>query len=413
VLWVYNAILLAAAVVLAPLWLVWVLLSRRLRRGFFQRLLPLPRSPAGTVWVHAASVGEVEAAAPLIGALVERGVPVVATTLTTTGRDRLRARLPGLRVGLAPLDLPGLVHRSLRRAQVGVLVLVETEIWPNTIWAARSAGIPVLIASARVGDSSFKTYRRLRPLFASVLRGVRIAARSAEDRERFVELGVPDAAAQVTGDLKLDRADPAPMSDPLRAALGPGPFLLGGSTHLGEEEALLRAFEGLRLSGETSLRLLLAPRHPERVGQVVATVRRHGFSVGLRSEGAADRDVVVLDTLGELPTIYPLAELVFGGGTLAPVGGHNLIEPVQAGKVVVHGIYTQNQRSQVQLLAPLGVLHPVASAGELTSVIAALWADPERNAPAARARGELDSHRGATDKTLDLLLELRQQVSGA
>ncbi len=192
----------------------------------------------------------------------------------------------------------------------------------------------------------------------------------------------------------------------LRRALGAGPFLVGGSTHAGEEEALISAWQELRAGPAPALRLILAPRHPERVPQVRASVRRHGVSVGLRSAGAADAAVVVLDTLGELASIYTLADLVFCGGTLASVGGHNMVEPVRAGRVVVHGPHTQNQRHQERLLRPFGVLHRVENARELASVLRALWEDPARQAPAERARQQLAAHQGAVDRALGLLREV-------
>ncbi len=413
VIWLYNALLALALLLLAPVWIVWLLASPRLRRDFGERLRPLPASLPGTVWIHAASVGEVEAAVPLLEALRDRGVPLVATTLTHTGRDRLRARLPGVRVRLAPLDLPGLVHLSLRRARVTVVVLVETELWPNLIWAARGAGSELLIVSARLSDGSFRAYQRARPLFRSVLRSVsRIAARSDEDRDRFRALGVPVDRATLGGDLKLDRPAPDPPSEELLGALGRGPFLVGGSTHPGEDEALVSSWQSLREEAP-ELRLVLAPRHPERVPQLMDWLRRRAVPAALRSDGAASSPVVVLDTLGELPTIYGLADLVFAGGTLAPVGGHNLIEPVQAGKVVVHGPHTENQRSQVQLLDPLGVLYQIRSAGELQEMLRRLWLDPDRNAPAARAREALRSHQGATARALEIVLELRKRAGPA
>ena len=410
-IYLYNTLLLFALVLASPILLIVVAVSPRLRRDFTERLKPLPRSGPGTVWLHAASVGEVEAAAALVEALVERGLPVVVTTLTLTGRARMRARVPGVRARLAPLDLPNLVRRSLVRARVAVLVLIETELWPNTLWAARQEGCEVLIASGRISDRSYPRYRRLAALFRPLLRRVHIAARSEQDRERFRALGVPVDRAVLGGDLKLDRPTPGEPSDELIAALGPGPFLLGGSTHPGEEEALLHAWQSLRADGASHLRLLLAPRHPERVPQVRAMVERNGSVPGLRSEGAAERDVVILDTLGELPTVYALVDLVFAGGTLAHVGGHNLIEPVQAGKVIVHGPHTENQRSHERLLAPLGVLRRVEGAAELGQVLAELWSDPDRNAPALRARGALERHRGATQRTLDLVLQLRDRAS--
>jgi 3-deoxy-D-manno-octulosonic-acid transferase len=373
-----------------------------------ERLRPLPRMPAGTVWVHAASVGEAEAAAPLVARLVERGVPVIATALTVTGRARLRAVLPRVRTRLAPLDLPGLVHSSLARARVSVLVLIETELWPNLISAAASRGTRVIVAGARLSDRSFPRYRLFSPFFAPLLAKLHaVGARAELDRARFVALGAPDARTSVVGDLKLDRPAAPEPSQSLRDALGAGPFLVGGSTHPGEEEALLSAWQRLRATRAPALRLVLVPRHPERVPEVVRTVRRNGARAALRSQGAGDAEVVVVDSVGELASLYHLAELAFVGGSLSPVGGHNLVEPVQAGRVTVHGPNVQNQRTQQGLLEPLGVLRRAENAAELERVLRELWLTPDRNAPAREAAKRLEEHRGAADRVLSLVLEAR------
>ena len=404
-IWLYNMLWAAALVLGAPVWLPWVLISPARRRGFGERWTPLPPRDQDTVWLHAASVGEAEAATPLLSRLAERGVPLVVTTSTVTGRDRLRERFPGLSVRLVPLDLPGLIHVSVRRARVRTLVLVETELWPNLMRAVSAEGGRVVIVSARISDRSYRWYRRARFFFASLLRRVdQLAARSETDRARFTALGVRADRAHLTGDLKLDRPLPDAASEELREAVGPGPFLIGGSTHAGEEEALLRAWGELRKGAAAELRLLLVPRHPERVPAVCALVERHGASFGLRSEGAREADVVIVDTVGELPMLYGLADLVFSGGSLTDVGGHNLIEPVQSGRVVVHGPHIQNQRHQAQLLQPFGVLHRVRNPEELTRVLGELWADAARDAPTADARAGLLAHRGALERTLELVL---------
>ncbi len=401
---VYNLILVPIVLLLGPFALLYALASARRRRGLVERFLPVPEMARDGVWIHAASVGEAEAAAPLVKALVERGIPTQATTLTASGRDRLRARLPGLSVRLAPLDLPGLVSLSAARARAAVLVLVETEIWPNLIHAVTARGGRVVVVSGRISDQSYPRCRRVRLLFAAVLREVCFVGAQTEDqRDRFVDLGLPRERAHVVGDLKLDRPPPSAPSADLRAALGPGPLLVGGSTHPGEEEALLQAWNSLRARAAVGLRLVLVPRHPERVQAVLRTARRYGASAELRSQGAASADVVVVDSIGELAEIYALAELVFVGGTLAPIGGHNLFEPVRAGKLVVHGPHTENQRTQEQLLCPLGVLHRVQHARDLVETLTGLWADIDRNAAAVRARTSLDSHRGAVARALELI----------
>jgi len=403
---VYEVVLVLGLAFALPLLLVaWGLGAFGPRGSLLERLQPLPSMPVGTVWVHVASVGEAEAAVPLLSALADQRVPVIATALTLNGRARLRARLPRVRARLMPLDLPGLIHASLARARVDVLVLVETELWPVLIHAAEQRGARVIVAGGRISDRTLPRYRLLRPFFRPLLaRMHEIGARSAVDRERFVALGAASERCRVVGDLKLDREAPPEPSAALREALGAGPFLVGGSTHPGEEEALLEAWRRVVGAGASGLRLVLAPRHPERCADVCKTVRRRGASVGLRSEGAASCDVVVLDGVGELASLYRLAELVFVGGSLAHVGGHNLVEPVQAGRVVVHGPYVQNQRTQADLLAPLHVLHRVENAAGLADTLLALWAAPDRNAPAREAAKQLDAHRGATGRVLASVL---------
>ena len=405
-IWLYNALCVAGLILGAPVWLAWVLASSSRRRGFAERWTPLPPLAEGTVWVHVASVGEAEAATPLLSRLCEHGVPLLVTSMTVTGRDRLRERFPSLPVRLVPLDLPGLVDWSVRRARVRTLVLVETELWPNLIRATLAAGGRVVIVSARISDRTYRRYQRARLLFTPLLRRVdRLGARSDVDRARFAALGAREDRATLMGDLKLDRPPPAPPSEELKQALGPGPFLIGGSTHAGEEEALLSVWLELRNGPAPRLRLLLVPRHPERVPAVSLSVRRHGARFGLRSAGASEAEVVIVDTVGELASMYGLADLVFCGGTLSPVGGHNLLEPVQAGRVVVHGPHIQNQRHQERLLRPFGVLRRVENARELGPVLRALWADPQRNAPAEAARAGLLAHRGAAERALGLVLD--------
>lgn len=386
--------------------------SARGREGLSERLAPLARQPHGRahgIWVHAASVGEVEAGVPLVAALLERGIPIVATTATTTGRTRMRECFPGLAVRLVPLELPGLAYASVRRARIALLVLLETELWPALITGAARAGARVVVVGARISDRTLPRYRLLRPLLGPALRCLdAVGAQTELYAERFRALGVPEARVSVLGDLKLDRTVPEAVPAELDEALGPGPLLVGGSTHPGEEEALLAAWQAMREAGASDLRLVLAPRHPERAEQVLALVRREKRSVRLRSSGAGSSEVVILDGLGELAAVYLRADLVFVGGTLAPVGGHNLVEPAAAGRVVVAGPHTENQRHQASLLASLGILHRVADARGLEAVLSRLWDNPARNEPAERARGILRAHRGAVDRTLTLVLgELR------
>jgi len=408
VLLLYNACLIAALLIGAPFVAVALLVSPRLRGGMLERLRPL-HAARGGVWVHAASMGEVAAASPLIAALAARDVPLLATTTSLTGRAMLRERFPDLGVRLAPLDLPGFTGACLRRAGVAALVLVETELWPNTLAAAARRGVDCAIVSARISDRSLPRYRRLRFFFSPLLRRLAwVHAQTESDAARYVELGVPEDRVSVGGDLKLDRAPAPPPDAALVRALGAGPLFLAGSVRPGEEEPLLEAWERVRAEALPELRLVLAPRHPEQAAGVAEIARKRGLRVALRSAGPADSsaaEVVVIDVVGELRSLYALADVVFVGGTLVPVGGHNLLEPVEAGRIVLHGPHTHNQRGLVDLLEPLGVLRRVRDGHELASALAELVRDPERNAPAREAARVLAASRGALDRALERILE--------
>jgi 3-deoxy-D-manno-octulosonic-acid transferase len=401
----YNLLLCVAGLIAAPFVIVWLAVSSRARVGLRERLIPLPEGRAD-VWLHAASVGEAEAVAPLVPELARRGLSVLATTQTATGRDRLRRLCPDLFVRIAPVDFGPLVRRSFTRVAPRVLVLVETELWPNMVLEGRRAGAAVVLVSGRISDRSFPRYRRAARLLRPILHGLTaVGARSVEDGRRFVDLGLPPERLSVVGDLKLDRPAPPFPAEELRAAVGPGPILLAGSTHPGEEAALLDAWARLVARTASKLRLVLAPRHVERSAAVVDLARGRGAAVGLRTRGAAAADVVVLDTIGELASLYAVADVVFCGGSLVPVGGHNLLEPVRAGKVVLHGPHLENQRTQVEVLRPLGVLHPVADESALEATLERLWKDGDRNEPARAAIAVLEGHRGAATRTLDLIME--------
>jgi 3-deoxy-D-manno-octulosonic-acid transferase len=402
----YNLLLLLAAGLATPVAVPWLAVSPRARQGLRDRLRPLPAGVRADVWLHAASVGETEAAMPLLAELAERGISVVATTQTVTGRDNLRRRLPGLATRLVPLDVMPLVRPSFARVRPRVLVVVETELWPNLIWAARDADVSVVLVSARISDRSLPRYRRVAPLVRRVLAAVdAIGARSEEDAARFVALGAPPERVRIVGDLKLDRLPPPEPGDRLCEALGKGPLFVAGSTHAGEEEVVLAAWEALRAGPAPGLRLVLAPRHVERASAVARLARERGFGAALRTAGGARADVVVLDTVGELASVYHRADLVFCGGSLVAVGGHNLLEPVQAGRVVVCGPHLENQRNQLDLLEPFGVIDRVSGFPELYGVLERIWVDPERHRRAREAAPALARHAGAAHRALELVLE--------
>jgi 3-deoxy-D-manno-octulosonic-acid transferase len=238
-----------------------------------------------------------------------------------------------------------------------------------------------------------------------------VAARSDLDMTRFVALGARPSRARVVGDLKLDAAAAPEPTAALREAIGAGPLLLAASTHPGEDERVLAAWRQLR-ERAPELRLALVPRHPERAAGLVELARASGAKVALRSQGAAQADVVVVDTLGELRTLYALADLVVAGGTLAPIGGHNLTEATLAGKVALAGPFVQNQRDAAALLAGLGALRRIADPGELAGALTALWEEPDRHAAARAAREVIAAHRGACERIVAWLDELAEAAHG-
>ncbi len=383
------------------------------RVGWRERLGAHPGAAPGGVWVHGASVGEIRAATGLLDALAAEGTRVAASTTTPTGRALLRETRPGVPCGLAPLDHPWCVRAALRRVDPAVLMLIETELWPAWIAAAHERGVAVVVASGRLSDRSFPRYRRLRPLLRGTLERLSaVGARSARDAERFVELGVPAARVEVTGDLKLEPpADAATLAPELSALLGDVPLWVAGSTHPGEDEAALGALAAAEAGGHP-LALVLAPRHPEARAAAEAACRRAGRRIRRRSASGpgplAPGEVLLLDTLGELASLYGRARLAFVGGSLVPVGGHNLLEPLQHGCPVLFGPHTDNAPEAAELVLASGAGERVRDAAALAERVAAGLATPDGlRERGERGRAALDAHRGARERTLRLLARVR------
>jgi 3-deoxy-D-manno-octulosonic-acid transferase len=404
-----QAVAALAAVAGLPLAAGVFLVRRSARVGVRERLGAQPRVAPGAVWVHAASVGEILAATRLVDVLGKAGRAVVTSTVTLAGREVMRMTRPEVPCHLAPLDHPWCVDWALSRVAPAALVLVETELWPAWIAAARRRDVPVVLVSARLSDRSFRRYRRLLRLVRPTLRRLRaVGARSEADAERFCALGVDPARVTVTGDLKLEVDEgPRRVAADLDRVLGRAPLLVAGSTHAGEEVAVLRALDCLEGEGLPAA-LVLAPRHRERAAVVGRLVRRAGRPLRRRTrlgDGPLRAgEVLLLDTLGELPSLYARADVAFVGGTLAPVGGHNVLEPVWAGRPVVFGPNTSNVRSAVELLETCGAGVPVPDGAALGPSLARLLRDPA----AARRRGEvgrgaLERHRGSAARTAALV----------
>lgn len=400
-----------AALAAAPVALPALALRPDWRVGWRERLGAVPRRPPGSIWVHGASVGEILAAGRLVDRLRKEGFPVGASTWTRTGRDVMRRTRPDVPCQLAPLDHPWCVDAALTRVAPAALVLIETELWPCWIAAAARRDIPVVLVSGRLSDRSYPRYRRLAPIVRPALRRLTaIGARTAGDRERFIALGAVPERVGVSGDLKLEPdAAPRPAAPDLTAALGDTRLIVAGSTHPGEERAALEALAEVERAGLAAA-LVLAPRHLERTGEVEGEARAAGRSVRRRTRlGEAplrSGEVLVLDTLGELASLYPHADVAFVGGTLAAVGGHNVLEPVLARRPVVYGPHTANVRQAVEILEASGAGMRLREARDLGTTAVAWLRDPK----ASRARGEagyraLEQHRGAAERAACLVLE--------
>ena len=376
----------------------------------------LPDLPPGALWIHAVSVGEVNAAIPLVNALRQRHPdrPLLITTITPTGSARVRA-LWGDAVHhvYLPYDLHGMVRRFLSRVRPALAIVIETELWPNLFVACARADVPVVIANARLSERSLQGYRWMAPLIRLALSGVRlVAAQSEADAARFRVLAGDDARIVVTGNLKFDQPLPKASLDEAigwRKVFGGRPVWVAASTHAAEESAVLDAHRRLRETHADAL-LLWAPRHPERFNAVAEQVREAGFALRRRSvERGPDARcaVFLIDSLGELPGFLAAGDVAFVGGSLCEVGGHNLLEPAALGVPVLSGPHTFNFAEIAALLKDVGALETVGDAAELAAAIERLLADPEEARQRGRAgRQRIDRERGALQRTLSLIDEV-------
>lgn len=434
ILFFYNIALLAALVASAPWWLWCMATTQKYREGLLERLGRLPgwiadlRARADgrqTVWLHAVSVGEVLAVGRLIAEMGRAfpGHQVVISTTTRTGQALARERFGANRVFYCPLDLPWAVRAYLDALKPRLLVLAETEFWPNLLNGCFRRGIPVAVVNARVSDRSWPRYRRLRRLWRPMLsRLARVLAQTETDAERLRALGCAPERVLVAGNLKFDvrAASESGATRLLRALAGDLRLVVAGSTLEGEESALLEAWPRL-LAADPRLAMVLAPRHPERFGAVADLLAQSGVSWARRStwgkEGsrsvAAGKpaplvagEVVLLDTIGELASVYSLAEVAFVGGSLVSAGGHNPLEPAQFGVPIVMGPHYANFRAIAEdLLAH----HALCITGkeELAATLTELLEDrPAAEAMGARAKEVFSQQAGATARCVDALGEL-------
>jgi 3-deoxy-D-manno-octulosonic-acid transferase len=424
--------------------------------GFGERAGALPKFDAGgraVVWLHCVSVGEAQAARPLARALLEEYPhhALVVSTTTLTGQRVAREAFASQAalVFYFPFDWAWSVRRALRRINPLAVLVMETELWPRFFRECRRAGVPVALVNGRISEKSFGRYRLIRPFIRRVLADLSLAAVQTDaDAARLCSLGLAPERARVTGNVKFDMEEDAsqPLTEELRSRFRfdkDRPLVVAASTHAPEERVVLEAFKlvageavavgtGVVAGEEVAAgkaaagrpRLLIAPRHPERFTEVAAQIEESGLSWARRSADPSGRDavcdVILLDSIGELRAVYTLAEVVFVGGSIAPVGGHNVLEPALAARAVVTGPHTSNFKAIVAALLEHEALVqlPLAEEREATHSLAhalrdLLNDDLKRRRTGERARAVLEQNRGATARTVKLLAPFLKQKPDA
>ncbi|MBM4124837.1 MAG: 3-deoxy-D-manno-octulosonic acid transferase [Nitrospira sp.] len=421
----YNVLLFLAS----PVILLILLAKKRCRKGLRQRLgwlpdgfLPKGRNGQAVFWVHAVSLGEAVAAVPLVQELHRRYPThrLVVSTVTETGREAVEQRLAGVADHCyAPLDFPWVAAKVVAKIHPQAFFFVETELWPNLLRTLAQRDVPTMLVNGRLSSRSFGRYRLVRPFMAQVLNPLAACLMQSErDAERIVALGASPSRVYRTGNIKFDqpRSDEpgrnAGLSRELLGLAGDEEVIVAGSTHPGEEEQILSCYESLRRDWPC-LVLLLAPRHIERAGEVEAAVRQRGLAAIRRSElggglaaGAmqAGPRVLILDTRGELASVYRHAVLSYVGGTLVPVGGHNLLEPAQWGKPVFFGPYTDHCAEVAGLLRQAAGGVQVRDGADLAVQMARLLKDRTALEAVGKAASQVvEENRGALGRSLDVI----------
>ncbi|MBM3809623.1 MAG: 3-deoxy-D-manno-octulosonic acid transferase [Acidimicrobiia bacterium] len=422
---VYSILVLLTAVIASPWFFYQAVRYKKYVGSLGQRLgyLPVSFNIDGdeSIWVHAVSVGEVLTARPLISELRGRypNLRVFLSTTTMAGQQLARRSVQNVdAVFYFPFDIGFVVRRTLDLVRPKLFIMMETEIWPNLLRECRERNVKTAVVNGRVSARSFPRYRMVRPMMRRVLDHVdKFLVQSEESARRFVDLGADPARVVVTGSLKFDSLDGEARSRErvLRyfRMTSSRPVIVAGSTMKGEEAHVLRAFRRVRTSAPNTL-LVLAPRNPERFGEAEQAVRAEGWKVARRSDLAVDAeprvDVVILDTIGELATIYQIATIVFVGGSLVPTGGHNVLEPAVFGKPIVFGPHMQNFLEIADAFVTNGAGVQVSSDQDLDEAFVSLMGDPVRRARlGAAARALVEANRGANDKSVAALALLLPQ----
>ena len=420
--WVYDLVYVVAVLLASPFLLVMMSVSRKWRSGLSHRLgrVMTRTDPRPAIWIHGVSAGEILATKELVR-LLDDEMPwaqVFFSTTTSTGWQAARAAYPDKSVVVYPLDFSFATNRVVRRMRPTVVLLMELELWPNFLLTTSLRDVPVLVANGRMSAKSARDYRILQRFVPEPMtRVLHYCVQSEEYAARFRSLGVPDERLTITGSMKFDTvADRSPgellRADRERLGLEDGRFVLvAGSTHSGEDEVVVGAFAKIR-ERDPGARLVIVPRHPERLAEVVAAAEGAGLSAVRLSELGPQWDaarprgstVVVGDTVGELARLYAVADLVFVGGTLTQRGGQNMMEPAGLGKPVVVGPNTWHFRDPMELLRSRGGIVEAGGADDVQAALVALHGDPQRRREVGRrARGICLESKGATRRILDIL----------
>jgi 3-deoxy-D-manno-octulosonic-acid transferase len=420
---VYNALVVVFALFYLPFVALKMALRGRARSGIRQRFGIFENGffgPRGerTVWVHAVSVGETLAAVPIIKELKERrnGIQVYFSTVTETGNSVAREKLdPDDRVFYFPFDLPFVAKSVVSRINPDLFVVVETELWPNVLRSVSGLNIPALLVNGRISNRSYRGYMRFRFFIRRVLGFLdHMNMQGAQDAERVKALGAPSTRVSIAGNVKFDKAfrtaGDLKTSSATKASLGipeQNIVFIAGSTHPGEEEQVITAYRRI-IEKRPDCYLVLAPRHPERVPDVTALVKREGFACwlksGLKGELPAPPGVVVVDTMGELAGLYRIGDINFVGGSWNETGGHNVLEPVAFGKPVFFGPNMHNFPEISGILKDSGVGIEVKDGAGLAREALRLMGEPERlERLGGVAKETLHANRGALARNVELI----------
>ena len=429
---VYSLLLTLGLIVLLPRFLFQAIAHGKYLPGMRQRLgsvPPLAESTDPTVWLHCVSVGETQAARPFVRELRKQlpNCRLVVSTVTVTGQKVARTAFndDAAEVIYFPFDWSWSVRRSLRAINPDVVLMMETELWPHFLRCCRKRGVPVGIINGRISKKSYRGYTLVKFFVRRILKDISLAVMQTEaDCERIRSLGMTKTQVAVGGNLKFD-ADPPKKSDALTAEIKNRfglveniPFILAASTHASEERIIVESFKLLR-DRSAAMRLGVAPRHPERFAEVASLLERSGLGWARRSATPQPQDLdaeaILFDSIGELTAIYPLATIVFMGGSLIKKGGHNVLEPAAAGVPVITGAHTDNFESIVRMLEERDAIVrlPPYTEPELTTALREAFellvsSEERRSQLAADALELLERNRGAAARTLKLVSPLFQ-----